>query len=328
MIVSFKLCKSSEFCAKCNCQYCIGTVLNSVRYTPLFSGVLVSCLWGILFQHEHCALVILCLSLITLCLSLSFFLSVGSLLETPYPFSPGTSPEPTSPVMPMVSPETPYPISQVALSQSDVKVESSTPNTGSIALGQTTTGPLDSATLTMTSDGRSPSPPGPTCITEATDSTSKNIHSTTEHFTSSTESVFDYGLKCTREFSRSNAGHITSTAETFTVTACTTRLNTSVACTPMSAATGTLTFTTGSTNTGTESTSSIGPITSKGEQITSTPVPTFFSVSTCATGPVPSPDLLESLEQLAQRGDDTHLPQYLHQVTCLSYIWHMYWDSA
>lgn len=249
----------------------------------------------------------------SLCLFLSFCLSVGSLLETPYPCSPGTSPEPISPVMPLASPETPYPISQVALSQSVVSVksfntDSVASDTGSIALGQIfTTGPGDCPTQTMTSDCRSHSPPKSTFITEVT-----------EHLNSFTESVFSYGLKC----DNSNAGHSTSTAETFTVTAGSSRLDASICCTPSNAAPGPLTFITRSINTGAESTSSTGPTTSKWEQITSTPVPALFSVSTCARERVPNPDLLESLEKLAQRGDDTHLPEYLHQVTCLCFLWH------
>ncbi|XP_022600777.1 consortin isoform X1 [Seriola dumerili] len=235
----------------------------------------------------------------------SSYSETGSLLETPYPFSPGTSPEPTSPVVPGISPETAHPISPVEFSQSDVKVDSHMSNTGSVAF---TTGPIDSATLTVTSDVRSTSPTGPTCITEATDRIAKNTDSATEHFTSSTEPIFSHG------FASSYTGPITSTAETFTVNACTTRLNTSVASTPMSVTTGPLASTTGPTTTGTESTSTTGPITSNWEHITSMPVPTSLSVSTCVTGPIPRSALLESLEQLAQRGDDTHFPHYLHQI--------------
>ncbi|TDH17215.1 hypothetical protein EPR50_G00006160 [Perca flavescens] len=249
----------------------------------------------------------------------SSYSETGSLLDNPYAFSPGTSPEPTSPVIPVVSPETAYPTSQVELSQSDVKVDSHNTKsvastTGSITLGPTfTTGPIDSTALAITSDTIPTSPPGPTCIAEATDSIAKNTNFTTDHVTSSTEPVFNQGLTCARGFASSYAGSITSTAETFTVTACTTRLNTSAASTPMSA-TGPLTFTTGPMVTCTEFITTTGPITSNWEHITSTPVPTCFSVSSCTTGHIPSPTLLESLEELAQRGDDTHLPQYLHQI--------------
>ncbi|XP_040893155.1 consortin [Toxotes jaculatrix] len=230
----------------------------------------------------------------------SSYSETGSLLETPYPFSPGTSPEPASPVIPVISPETAYPISSEEFSQSDVKVDSHMSITGSVAF---TTGPIDSTTLTITSDARPTCPTGPICITEV-----KNTDSTTEHLTSSTEPVFCYGP------ASSYAALITSTAETFTVTACTTRPYTSTASTPMSATTGHLFPTIEPTTTGTESTSTTGPITSNWEHITSMPVPTCFSVPTFTTGPMPNPALLESLEQLAQRGDDTHLPHYLHQI--------------
>ncbi|KAM6950745.1 consortin isoform 2-T2 [Lycodopsis pacificus] len=208
-----------------------------------------------------------------------------SLLETPYV----TSPDPTSPVIPVVIPETAYPASQVEVSPIDVKVDSHNTdlvasNTGSVTQEPTfTTGPIYSTT-------------GPTGITEATDKIARNTDFTAGRLTSSTDSVFSYGPTCARGFP--------STAETFTVPACTATLNTSIASTP------------GPTTTGTESTTTTttGPVTSIWEHITSTPVPTCFSVSTCAAGPLPSPALLQSLEELAQRGDDAHLPQYLHQI--------------
>ncbi|TKS69930.1 Consortin [Collichthys lucidus] len=212
----------------------------------------------------------------------SSYSETGSLLEAPYPLSPGTSPEPTSPVIPVVSPETPYPISQVALSQSDVKVESHASNIESgashrqsITLGPNfTTGPIDYTPVIVTSDMRPTSPPGPACITEATDTGAKKSDFITEQHTSSTEPVFNRGV------ASSCAVPVTSTAET--VTACTTSIDS----TALSATAGLLTFTTGPTTT----------------------------VSSCATGPIPNPALLESLEQLALRGDDTHLPQHLHQI--------------
>ncbi|XP_042360701.1 consortin-like [Plectropomus leopardus] len=246
----------------------------------------------------------------------SSYSETGSLLETPYPFSPGTSPEPASPLIPAASPETAYPASQVKLSQSDVRVDSHNTEsvaytTGSITLGPTfTTGPVDSLTIAITSDSRPTSPPGPTCITEATDRIAKNI--TTEPLTSSTKPVFNHGPTCTTGFASVCAGPLTSTVETFTVMAGTTSLNSSIASIPLSTTKGPLTLTPGPTTTTTESIT--GPVTSNFEHITPTPVPTCLSVSTCATGPIPSPALLESLEELAQRGDDTHLPQHLHQI--------------
>ncbi|CAK6963991.1 consortin [Scomber scombrus] len=208
----------------------------------------------------------------------SSYSETGSLLET----------SPTSPVIPEVCPETAYPICPVELSQSDAEVDFDNSNTGSFAsntgsitctLGPAfTTGPIESTALTITSDTRLISPAGPSCITETTARTAKNTNSTTEHLTSSTEPVVSHA--CTRGPATPYAEPITSPAETFTVTACTTRLNASIASSPMSATTGPITVTTGPTT----------------------------------TGPVTSPALLASLDQLAHRGDDTHFPQYLHQI--------------
>ncbi|XP_035484521.2 consortin isoform X2 [Scophthalmus maximus] len=230
----------------------------------------------------------------------SSYSETGSLLETPYPFSSGTSPEPTSPVISTISPETAYPIGPVECSQSDVKVDSHMSTTGSVAF---TAGPVHSTTLTTTSVTRPSGPPGPMCITGA-----KNTESTAKHLTSSTESVFSHGPPS------SHAGPNASSAETFTITACTTRLNTSVSFTSVSGTTGPLSSTTGPMVTGAESTSTTGLITSNWGHITSRPVPPCFSVPTFPTGTITSPALLESLEQLTQRGDDTHLPHYLHQI--------------
>ncbi|KAG7483299.1 consortin [Solea senegalensis] len=211
----------------------------------------------------------------------SSYSETGSLLETPYPFSPGTSPEPTSPVIPVISPESSYPISPVDFSRSDVKVDPDV----SVAF---TTGPLKSNPLTTTSDTKATSPTEPECITEA-----KSTDSAVVHVTSSTEPV------CNHEPDTSHAGPITSTAETFTVTS----LNTSISSTTMCAPTTARASTTGPTSTGTESTFTTGPMTSS-----------CLSVSTCSPGSIPSPALLKALEQLAQRGDDSHLPHYLHQI--------------
>lgn len=100
----------------------------------------------------------------------------------------------------------------------------------------------------------------------------------TEHSTSSTQSV--------REF-------FTSSAAAFTVM--------SAGCSPESAATGpSLPLSLDSTTTQCPS--------SRG-------APEDVSGPMCDRGHVPDQDLLKSLEGLAQRGDDAHLPQYLHQVT-------------
>lgn len=211
----------------------------------------------------------------------SSYSETGSLLETPFPFSPGTSPEPASPIIPVVSPETTFPIRPVEMSQNDVKVDSCNSDTESVVPGAViTTGPTESSTQAKTSDTQADSQPGSTC------SSARTTYTTAERHTSSTEP-----------------------------------LSNSMAATSLSATTPPLTpyLTTGPTTTGTESTSPTGPLTLNWEHIfTSIPEPPCFSVPTCATGSISSPALLESLELLAERGDELHLPQYLHQVTCLS----------
>ncbi|XP_069029844.1 consortin [Embiotoca jacksoni] len=253
----------------------------------------------------------------------SSYSETGSLLETACPFSPGTSPEPTSPVIPVVSPETVHPISSVAPSQSGAEVDSHISNTGSgasttgsmtCAHGPTfTTGLIDSTSQATTSGTRPTSPAGPTCITEVTDKTAKTPNSSTEQFTSSPEPVLNCGTTCTQGSACSYAGSITSTAEIFPFIALT-RPDTSNASTSASATAEPAPFATAPTTTGAEPTSTTGSASSNWANTASTPVTTCLSVSTCATGPVPSHALLQTLEQLAQRGDDTHLPQYLHQI--------------
>ncbi|KAM4592566.1 consortin isoform 2-T4 [Odontesthes bonariensis] len=241
----------------------------------------------------------------------SSYSETGSLLDTPYPFSPGTSPEPISPVIPEVNPETAHPISSPELSHSDAVVDSHILNTGSGAstTGSITctdgpaftTGPVDFTTQTLTSGTMPTSPTGPT---EASDRIAKN---------SSTEPVLSCGPTFTRGSASSHSGPNMSAAETLTLTALT-RLNTSTTTTPAGLTTEPLSLTTGPNTTNTEFTFTTSSISSNQEQITSTPAATCFSVSTCSAGPNSSPALLESLEQLAQRGDDTHLPQYIHQI--------------
>ncbi|CAJ1048913.1 consortin [Xyrichtys novacula] len=220
----------------------------------------------------------------------SSYSETGSLLETPYPFSPGTSPEPTSPTIPAVSPETSYPIRPAEMGQIEVKLdcrdtsaESAASGSGSVTLAPVvTTGPIDPPTQTKTSDTHPDSPPGSTSIS------AKTTHTTAEHLTSSTEPLSDQGS-----------------------TVSTTKNPISAAATALL----TPNLTTLSATTGTKSTSIEGPLTFNWEHIiTSTPVPTCFSVPTCATGPISSPALLESLEHLAKRGDEPNLPQYLHQI--------------
>ncbi|XP_047437390.1 consortin isoform X2 [Mugil cephalus] len=240
----------------------------------------------------------------------SSYSETGSLLETPYPLSPGTSPEPTSPVIPVVSPETLLPIGSVEPGQSDAEMDSHISSSGS---GASTTGsvtstqgptittwPSDPTLQTITSDTGPPGPAGPTCIMGAADRIAKNIISSAEQLTSSTEPSFICGPTNVGGSTCSYLGSTTSTTLTSS--------NTSVASNTMSATTELLTSATGPTTTGTESSSTTGPISSY------TPVTTCSSVPTSATGPILNTALLESLGQLAQRGDDTHLPQYLHQV--------------
>ncbi|XP_068171572.1 consortin isoform X2 [Antennarius striatus] len=234
----------------------------------------------------------------------SSYSETGSLLETPYPFSPGTSPEPTYPVLVTVNPDAAYP-SHVVLSQYDVRTDLVASNTGSITLGPTlTTEPAGSVTLSMTSCTYPSCLDASTSITEAKKIIAKNTNSSTKHCTSSTEPT------CTRGVSTSHTGPISSIAKT--VPSCPATLNTSMDSTTGNATTGPLVA--APVSTGVPPTSSTGPITSNWEQITSTPVPTCFSVSSYTKGVITNHDLLDALEQLAQRGDDTHLPQYLHQI--------------
>ncbi|XP_072236445.1 consortin isoform X2 [Leuresthes tenuis] len=243
----------------------------------------------------------------------SSYSETGSLLETPYPFSPGTSPEPTSPVIPEVNPETALPISSLELSHSDAVVDSHILNTGSGASTtgsitctdgpSFTTGPIDFTTQTLTSGMMASSPTGPT---EASDRIAKN--SSGEQLTSSTEPVLSCGPTFTRGSASSHSGPDMSAAEKLTLTALT-RLHTSTTTTPAGLTTEPLSLTTGPNATNTEFTFTTSSMSSNQERITSTP-----AVSTCSAGPISRPALLESLEQLAQRGDDTHLPQYIHQI--------------
>ncbi|XP_028257966.1 consortin isoform X2 [Parambassis ranga] len=242
----------------------------------------------------------------------SSYSETGSLLEAPYPPSPGTSPEPTSPVIPVPSPDSVYPIGAVVLSQSDADVDTDFSNTG---LGASTTGsincthgpnftvgPIDSTSQTITSSTWPTSPTGPTCIAESTDRIAKTTNSTTEHLTSSTDPAFICWPTCAGESASSYAVPTTAAA----LTALTTLNN------PECAITESFMFTAGPTTTSTESIAS--SISSNWEHITSTPVITCSSVNTCTTGPIPKPALLDSLGQLAQKGDDIRLPQYLHQI--------------
>ncbi|KAF7211758.1 transcript variant X2 [Nothobranchius furzeri] len=225
----------------------------------------------------------------------SSYSETGSLLETLYPFSPGTSPEPTSPVIPVVSPETLHPISSLDLSQSGaVSIASMTGGVTCTHGPSFTTGPVDFNTQGTTSD---PCLGSPACtFTEDSDRRVK------ESLTS------PCGSTSSRGAASSAAGHLCSGAVTSTSPE-PTQLNSSTA-----ASTTAEVLTTGLNPANIEFTSVTSPLTSNHEQNTSTSETTSSSFSTCSTGSVLSPTHLESLEQLAQRDDDTHLPRYLHQI--------------
>ncbi|XP_026149766.1 consortin isoform X2 [Mastacembelus armatus] len=229
----------------------------------------------------------------------SSYSETGSLLEAQFLFTPGTSPEPNTPVIPMVSP--------VEFSQSDAdclisNTKSLASATESFTLGLPFTTQSVASTATVISDMRSTSSLGSTCITGTMDRINKNISFATEHLIPSTKSIFNHEPTCLRGPACSYTESVTSAAEAFAVT------------TSTLATTGPLTFSTGPMTTGTKSTSTTGPINSNRECITSMPVPACFALSTCSTGPIPRPAPMESLEQLTQKGDDAHFPQYLHQI--------------
>ncbi|KAM4602992.1 consortin [Polymixia lowei] len=253
----------------------------------------------------------------------SSYSETGSLLETPYAFSPGTSPEPTSPIIPVASPGTTFPISPLEWTQRDPEVNAHISNTGSGAsttepinyttgstcatgpitctIGPTCiTGPIDCSKLTTTSAAGPTSAARPTCATEATPTVARTIDSTTGPVTSSTQPSFTHRPTCMTGPVSSYAEPITSTSGsgTSTTAVCTTGLTTAIVGS-VSSTINPITSTTGPITTG-PTTSTCGSI--------SLPVPT------CTTGPSPGPALLASLEQLGQRGDDAHLPQHLHQI--------------
>uniref|UniRef100_A0A1A7Z5B3 Consortin, connexin sorting protein b n=2 Tax=Iconisemion striatum TaxID=60296 RepID=A0A1A7Z5B3_9TELE len=222
----------------------------------------------------------------------SSYSETGSLLETPYPFSPRTSPEPTSPVIPAVSPETLHHINSLDLSQSGAEVNTHVSMTGGAICthGPTfTTGPVDFTTQVMTSDSCSGSPARP--FSEDSDRRVKEPLAS------------PCGATSTR-------GAASLDAVTFTSPELP-QLNSS---TPASTTTEVLTLTTGSNAAAIEFTSISSPLTSDQEQNTSTSETTSSSVSTCSISFILDPTNLESVEQLAQRDDDTHLPRYLHQI--------------
>ncbi|XP_051918922.1 consortin [Hippocampus zosterae] len=112
----------------------------------------------------------------------SSYSETGSLLENP--FSPGTSPEPTSPVLQ----ETSCPISRLELDRSQVDFGGLTSSTPGHAL---ITGPLLSSHLSLTSDTGLSCTNGPEQISATT---ARNAHSTSEPLTASSPPI--EGLAC------------------------------------------------------------------------------------------------------------------------------------
>uniref|UniRef100_A0A3Q2Z8J4 Uncharacterized LOC109528367 n=1 Tax=Hippocampus comes TaxID=109280 RepID=A0A3Q2Z8J4_HIPCM len=204
----------------------------------------------------------------------SSYSETGSLLENP--FSPGTSPEPTSPVLQ----ETSCPISRLELGRSEVDfggLASSTPGHAFI------TGPVLSSHLSLTSDTGLSCTDGPEHISATT---ARNAHSTSEPLTASSP-PFE-GLACP---SLSDL-HLETTSVMKPITSDAYNSQTAQ---PFAAPTG-------HTTTGAHSTSQMTPIHT--DPYTSSSVPTIRPIST----------LMASLEQLAKSGDDTCLPQDLHQI--------------
>ncbi|KAM4744765.1 LOW QUALITY PROTEIN: consortin [Anableps anableps] len=235
----------------------------------------------------------------------SSYSETGSLFgTTPYPFSPGTSPEPTSPVIPVISPETLHPMNSLELSHGREELVSSTANSG-----------LDSTTIESVSCRQ-----GATFTTESVDLTSHVTTSDTPLDSSSRCNTLasDTVLKDSCPEQLTSSRPVSTVGPTFTgVTSSSSTgpvINTSTESTPLSATIETSTFTTGSNTTATGFTSSSLPTSSNQEQFTFNPVADYSLVSTCSTGSMLSPTFLAFLEQLAERDDDTHLPQYLHQI--------------
>ncbi|XP_054892624.1 consortin isoform X2 [Poeciliopsis prolifica] len=212
----------------------------------------------------------------------SSYSETGSLLETPFLFSPGNSPEPASPVIPVISPETLHPINSLELSQSREEVISSSTSSGLVSAAVESAICSQAATFTtktvgLTSDTQLDGSSGTRCNTVASDATLK--HSCPEQLTSSKDPVSNCGPALTGVTSSSNAGSVTNREPSA--------------------------FTTGSHTTA---------MSLNQEQFTSSPAADYSSVLTSSTGSALSPTLLASLEQMAERDDDAHLPQYLHQI--------------
>ncbi|CAL8243533.1 unnamed protein product [Lota lota] len=263
----------------------------------------------------------------------SSFSETGSLLETP--FSPGTSPEPPSPLNPGAAHEASYPIhGPVEPSQWDPDVDSHFSNTGSgdagggivsCTAGLTyMTGPVGSSQLTCTSTLGPAGPSTPLCIAGAA-TTSKTGAWNSSTGSTTSEPVHSPGPTCSNaSIIGSNAELVPPNTEGSTSTeACDVDLSTTVV--------GQISNTTETPgtkptpctepfisktapNASATVTASVSFVTCAMYPSTFTPGPTSVSAPTSATGPTPHPALLACLEQLEHRGDDTHLPQYLHQI--------------
>ncbi|MED6254590.1 hypothetical protein ATANTOWER_029913, partial [Ataeniobius toweri] len=236
----------------------------------------------------------------------SSYSETGSLLETPYPFSPRTSPEPTSPVIPVLSPETLHPINSFELSPSSVEVIFRATNSGldsteTEAVNYRQVESVDLTSHVTTSGTQLGSSSGPRCSTVASNTILKDT--CPEQPTSSKEPVSNCGPTFSGGTSSSSTGPVISAG-----------LSSSTESTFSRVTAQPSTFTTGSNTTAKEFTKSSLPTSLNQEQFTSTPVPDYSLVSTCSTGSILSPALLESLEEQAESDDGTHLPHYLHQI--------------
>ncbi|XP_077420766.1 consortin [Vanacampus margaritifer] len=206
----------------------------------------------------------------------SSYSETGSLLENP--FSPGTSPELTSPVLQ----ETSCPISPLELGPTEVDFSgfaSSTPGRTFI------TGPVLCPHPSLTSDTGLSCTDGPKHIS-ATSAT--NAKSTSEPLTTCSSPI--EGLTC----SSVSDLHLETTSPMKPNTSITSNSQTAQ---PFALSKGHIT-------TGAQSTSEM--TLSHSDQYTSSSVPT------CTIRPISF--LIASLEHLAQRGDDTCLPQDIHQI--------------
>ncbi|XP_038150536.1 consortin-like [Cyprinodon tularosa] len=211
----------------------------------------------------------------------SSYSETGSLLETPYPFSPGTSPEPTSPVIPLIIPDS------FELHQSCTEVISSTTKSGLVHCRTEATAVGLSSNI-MTSGIQ----PDSSSIGNTTASDTILKDSFSEQLTSPEEPVSSCGP---------------------TGPLCLGGLDTSTDSASQIVSADTSAVTTGSKSTATEFTSSLLSDSSHQNEFISTTVPDSSLVSTCSTGSILGPTFLESLEELAERNDG-RLPHYLHQI--------------